>query len=379
VDTKNTATANLTQGDEWANDYYRRLLTKADWPFLHRDRSVTSVAPSSTFTAVAATNVCTATGDRILTDTGTQVTVSSTTTLPAGLAASTTYFMIYESATTFRLATSLANAIAGSAIDITDTGTGTHTVSVSNVSSFQPLPYDIDQVESVYVMVGTTRYDPKPAPSRRFWDQLNSSVQTSDAAQYWFVDEGKIALWPRQSSDGNIIHVHGKVRAPDLNVADYTTGNIDVITNGSIAVTGAGSPAWTTPMAGRWIRVTHSNTAVSSGDGQWYEITSVTAATTLTIGRPYGGRTLATGGAASYTIGQMPLLPEAYHDLPWIYAAWRYWLKERDADRASGFKELLLQGQNDLFSAYGVNDTSMVLDDGEGGSTMINPNLTVTI
>ena len=53
VDTKNTVAANLTQGDEWQNDFHRRLLSKADWPFLHRTRTLTTVAPSSTFRRIA--------------------------------------------------------------------------------------------------------------------------------------------------------------------------------------------------------------------------------------------------------------------------------------------------------------------------------------
>lgn len=52
---------------------------------------------------------------------------SSSTTLPAGMAANTNYWVISTGADTFKLATSRANAIAGTAIDITSQGTGTHT------------------------------------------------------------------------------------------------------------------------------------------------------------------------------------------------------------------------------------------------------------
>lgn len=62
--------------------------------------------------------------------TGTKIRVSSSTTLPAGLSAGTDYFAIRASATTIKLATSLANAQAGTAIDITDQGTGTHTATI---------------------------------------------------------------------------------------------------------------------------------------------------------------------------------------------------------------------------------------------------------
>ena len=375
VDTKNTAAANLTQGDEWMNDYHRRLLSLADWPFLHRNRRLTTFDPDSTFTVVAGTDLATA-ADTILTLTGTEVTVSSTTTLPAGLSADTRYFLIFQSATTFNFATTLANALAGTVIDITDTGTGTHTITVRE--KFWPLPYDLDLIESIEVVVSNTTYSPKPAPSKKFWDELNYSNQISDTPQYWFVHNGKFALWPRPATSGNIIYINGKVRVADLNIADYTTGNIDIVTNGSHELTGAGTPVWTTPMVGRWIRVTHSNTAASSGDGQWYEIIAVESATVLTVARPYGGRTLATGAAAAYIIGHMPLLPEAFHDLPELYAAWRYWVKEKDTERATSFKDLLIGGQSELFKAYGISDLSMVVDDGEEEG-ILNPNLTISL
>ena len=123
VDTKNTATANLTQGDEWMNDYHRALLVKADWPFLHRDRSIESVQPTSVVTVVAATDIfTTASGTNVLTETGTQVTFTTTGTLPAGITTSTTYYLIFQTSTTFQVASTYANAIAGTEIDITDTG-----------------------------------------------------------------------------------------------------------------------------------------------------------------------------------------------------------------------------------------------------------------
>ena len=355
------------------NDYHRKLLVKADWPFLHRTRRMTSFDPDSVFTA-ATTDIATAT-DTILTLTGTEVEVSTTGTLPAGLAANTRYWLIYQSTTTFKFATSLANALAGTAIDITDTGSGTHTITVK--TKFWPLPFDMDLVESIEVDVDGTIYSPIPAPSKKFWDELNYSNQISDTPQYWFVQDGKFAIWPRQATSGNIITLNGKIRVPDLNVADYTTGNIDIITNGSHQVTGAGSPAWTTPMVGRWLRVTHSNTAASSGDGEWYEIVAVESTTVLYIARPYGGRSLTTSAAASYTIGQMPLLPEAFQDLPEQYGAFRYWSKEKD-ERAGAFKAMMDEGQGQLFSAYGFNDLSMVLDDGEDRG-ILNPNLTISL
>lgn len=374
VDTKNTSSANLTQGDEWMNDFHRRLLAKADWPFLHRPRTITTYDPDTTFTADAGTDVCTA-ADTVLTLTGTEVTFSSTTTLPAGLSANTSYYLIYQSATTFKVASSLANAYAGTAIDITDTGTGTHTMTM--VTEFQPMPFDVDLVESVSVKVGTTTYTPRPSPSKKHWDELHYGSYTNDAPEFWFVEDGKFALWPRAATSGNVITLNSKIHVPDLNVADYTTGTVDIITNGIPKVTGSGT-SWTTPMVGRWLRVTHSNTAASSGDGEWYRIAAVESTTVLYLDRPYGGRSLTTGAGAAYNIGMMPLLPEAFHDLPEIYGSYRYWSKEKD-ERADAFKEMLVDGVSTLFQTYGFNDLTMVLEDGYDEQPIINPNLTVNL
>lgn len=60
--------------------------------------------------------------------TGKKVRATTTTTLPGGLAINTDYFVIRLSATTIKLASSLALAIAGTGINITSAGTGTHTI-----------------------------------------------------------------------------------------------------------------------------------------------------------------------------------------------------------------------------------------------------------
>ena len=85
-----------------------------------------------TFTADASTDIITMTSTTNIPSnilTGTRVRLTTTTTLPAGLSLATDYYVIKVSDSTFKLATSYANAIAGTAINITDAGTGTHTMS----------------------------------------------------------------------------------------------------------------------------------------------------------------------------------------------------------------------------------------------------------
>jgi hypothetical protein len=80
----------------------------------------------STFTADAGTDVCTHSNINLMPYTRVQLT--TTTTLPAGLSLATDYYVIKVSDTTCKFATSYANAVAGTAVDITSAGTGTHTI-----------------------------------------------------------------------------------------------------------------------------------------------------------------------------------------------------------------------------------------------------------
>lgn len=95
---------------------------------------------TSTFTAVAATDLCTS--DVTVPNTGTAVVLTTTTTLPAGLSLATNYFVIKVSSTTFKLATNITNAEAGTPIDITDTGTGTHTITTVQPATIKHIVKD---------------------------------------------------------------------------------------------------------------------------------------------------------------------------------------------------------------------------------------------
>lgn len=89
------------------------------------------------FTANATTDELTVSFDFQFT--GWIVRAATTVTLPAGLSTGVDYFVIFISTTIVKLATSRANALAGNAIDLTDTGTGTHKLQLysKEVNGFQ--------------------------------------------------------------------------------------------------------------------------------------------------------------------------------------------------------------------------------------------------
>ena len=73
-------------------------------------------------------------------------------------------------------------------------------------------------------------------------------------------------------------------------IADYSTGGILTLTQGTTAVTGD-STVWTKAMEGRHIRPSNSN---SSADVRDYLITNVASNTALTIADPYEGSSIST-------------------------------------------------------------------------------------
>jgi hypothetical protein len=103
-----------------------------------------NVAPSAAAVAAASVNATANTFTKaahgFVTGLKGQMTTSAAD-LPDGLALTTDYFVIRVDADTFKLATSLANAVAGTAIDLLDAGTGTHTftatTSTGNVCKLQ--------------------------------------------------------------------------------------------------------------------------------------------------------------------------------------------------------------------------------------------------
>lgn len=82
---------------------------------------------SENFTANAGTDLITYTSDW---KSGTKVQFTTSGTLPAGLSLATDYWLIRQSSTTATVASSYANYVAGTPVDITDTGSGTHTLTI---------------------------------------------------------------------------------------------------------------------------------------------------------------------------------------------------------------------------------------------------------
>lgn len=186
-------------------------------------------------------------------------------------------------------------------------------------SNIHALPADCGRVLNVTVTRGSIKYTPDRVKTREQWDKLTqSTASTSDIPQYYFPFGKTLAFFPGPATAGTAACTVAYMREhKDLSIADYSTGTIVSITSGATTVTGS-STAWTASMAGRYIRITESDTA-NKGDGVWYEISSVTSTTVLELVAPYAGTSIA-AGAAAYVIGQSSMIPEDHQMAP-VYGA----------------------------------------------------------
>lgn len=101
--------------------------------------------------------------------------VSSTTGLPAGLAAATAYWVIAASSGTIKLALSRADALAGTAVDLTTAGTGVHTLA----GGYAVYIDGVQQVAADFTFVAPNRIEFDSAPP-------DESVITADF-RFFFV------------------------------------------------------------------------------------------------------------------------------------------------------------------------------------------------
>ena len=174
---------------------------------------------SSTFTAVAGTDTCTSSAT--LPETGTAVTVSTTTTLPAGLAASTNYFLIKLSSTTFKLATTVALASAGTPIDITDAGTGTHTVTTVNPGTVNHIIED-------------------PRTNRLFYQDSNARVwyRTSSESQAFLLNGNTLT-----NGNGNGMVLFRNSNSTATYLIAFRNAAVDIVN--VFGTTQVQTPSWT--------------------------------------------------------------------------------------------------------------------------------------
>jgi hypothetical protein len=221
-----------------------------------------------------------------------------------------------------------------------------------------PRPYHDCLIKSMKINNGSKDYIiTEFIGGENAWIALNANSDESDIPNYFFVKRNTFELYPIPATADYTITTRIKRIAKALSQADYTTGTIKTMVNGSTAVVGNTGTNWTTPtvtMAGRFFKI--------DDDGFWYEISSITNATNLVLVREFGG-TAVTAGTASYTIGEGSLLPFEFAHIPVNYALWQYYADKKDKEQVNRYQAQWQQDLQNLKSFGSRYTTTVVIDE----------------
>lgn len=236
------------------------------------------------------------------------------------------------------------------------------------------IPANVSKIKDNTINVGQLKYHPTPIESIQEWNNINFLPYTSDIPNYFFIYNGKFSVFPIPSTTGNIITFNYKSRVIDMTYDDYSVGTLATMTVGSTAVTGTSS-LWTVFPQG--VDISAQNLylradVATGGDGIWYPILQFNSATSLTLKLPVISTPNVTS-TTTYTIGQMPLLSEDFHDML-VYGSLRIYYSAIVPDTGR-YKEFdgLYKEKWELLKEYGGTKTSNL--DLEDTPNQINPNL----
>lgn len=354
--TTNTATANDTLAGELINHQHRYLLQK----YFDNERTVT--------TSTVGGQSLTLTGS--LSINATSATLTSVWTYPT-----VTQLVNFSGAQQRSVLFTNGSASITWAVGLT--ATATTAISTVGVQDYA-IPANISKIKNDTITIGQLKYQPTPVMTRQEWDLINFLPYTSDIPNYFFIYNGNLGIFPILSTTGNIITFNYKTRVADLSFADYSTGTIDTagMVAGSTAVTGLTTSWITTGLYPQNIDIGYYNLNIKAntpyGDGIWYPISKFLTNTTLTLSLPIINAPNITN-ATTYTIGQLPLLSEDFHDML-VYGALRVYYNSivKDTDKYKVYDALYSERLVLLEEYAGTKSVNVDL---QSEPQAVNPNL----
>jgi hypothetical protein len=328
----NTTTANSDLGKQLISDQHRYLIQK----YFDNERTY------STLTV----------GAEDLTLTGAPAIGATTATLTADWTGPTTRQLVDFSTGEQRNVLFTQNA-AYLSWQPALTEAATTAISTIGVQAY-PIPPNVSKIKNDTITVGQLVYTPSPVMSIQEWTRLNALPYTSDIPNHFFIYQNQVLFWPIPSSSGNVISFNYKGRTPELSINDYSTGTLSGLTVGSNEITGV-STLWNTTGAfplntdlsffNLYLQITPP-----SGEGIWYPIQRFLLDTSLVLSMPLQNVPSAT--AANYTIGQLPLLQEDFHDMLVYGALTTYFSSIVNNDAAFNKYKGLYDERLQLLEAY---------------------------
>ena len=269
---------------------------------------------------------------------GKVVVFTTSGTLPAGITAGTQYYIMSQAGTKWKLASSFANFITATPVDITSSGSGTHTITVQTMTTPLDSKTDPANPNATYLVdtAGNVWTSYTSLTLTRQWVLMISTTNTADAnytiAIYrgWlfrfrnrFIDVLDISgydsgvnagtwyyAWKTIATDmphpawvgsDDVLYWGDREVRQTTGAIDYSSGYVGSLrynprsdysvatanfSNGNSSVNGSGT-TFTSGMVGQYIA-----TRNATGNGIYYRITGYTSATVITIESIYTGTTV---------------------------------------------------------------------------------------
>lgn len=214
---------------------------------------------------------------------------------------------------------------------------------------FYQMPEAAIRLKSLTVTVGSVVYPLDEVPDEETWNQLVMTGTTSSVPERFFIrGADEFGIWPTPSAsitDGGTLGYERRMR--DMSIDDYSTGTASV-TADSAAVTGS-STVWTAVMVDRFFKIDDP-----AGDGLWYRILSRTSNTAITL----ENTVTVTAAGQTYLIGEVPDIPEEYHESLVDYACYRFYNMRKDLSAAADMKSSFDAALDECKEQYSHKTTS---------------------
>lgn len=214
------------------------------------------------------------------------------------------------------------------------------TFSTVKDQQYYQTPEDCVRPSTIVITIGGVAYPLTEMADEDAWNELNaySSSEHNNVPEFYHCKGAdQFGIWPiPASANANAGNIAYESRMKRMSAQDYTTGTITVA-GASAAIVGSGT-TFTAQMVGRTLVVQDGG----DNDGIPYKISAFTDATHITLENFYAGLA---GGSKSYIIGDVPDLPDEFHESLVDYALYRGYKRRRDrgmaADSKAAFDEAL--------------------------------------
>lgn len=229
------------------------------------------------------------------------------------------------------------------------------TTNLVSGQQYYTFPEDMVRITTVRATSGSLVLPVTMIDSEELWNRVNliPSMTVGVPTQGFIRGRNELGLYPVPSINvTNGLIVSYESRTPDMSIDDVTNVTVNATQNSNIIVAASGN--FNAKMIGSWITITDGS------DGNWYQITGFTDTTHVTLENYYQGPTVT--GAAT-TIGQVPDIPEDFHQALIDYACYRYFLKRKDQGTSAGYKSLYSEALQDYKKIYAAKTTGVTQDD----------------